>query len=59
MLIKGTTHGTVTDLDGHYTVPNVPENATLVFSFVGMRTQEAVVGSQSTIDIAMVTDAIA
>ncbi|WP_167615598.1 TonB-dependent receptor [Maribellus sediminis] len=58
VLIKGTTHGTVTNIDGRYTVADVPEDATLVFSFVGMRTQEVVVGTQSTINIAMVTDAI-
>ncbi len=58
VLVKGTTQGTVTNVDGEYNIPNVPENATLQFSFVGMRTQEVVVGSQSTINVSMVEDAI-
>lgn len=32
VMVKGTSNGTVTDLDGNYTVQNVPEGATLVFS---------------------------
>ncbi|MCA1761319.1 MAG: carboxypeptidase-like regulatory domain-containing protein, partial [Bacteroidales bacterium] len=51
VLIKGTTQGTVTNPDGNYTLVNVPENTTLVFSFVGMLTQEVVVGNQTNIDI--------
>lgn len=58
VVIKGTTTGTVTNTDGSYTLTNIPENSTLQFSFVGMRTQEVVVGSQSTINVAMVFDAI-
>jgi hypothetical protein len=40
VVMKGTTQGTVTNADGEYTLSNIPEDATLVFSFVGMRTQE-------------------
>lgn len=40
IMIKGTTIGSVTDVNGNYTLANVPGNATLSFSFVGMRTQE-------------------
>ncbi len=58
VLIKGTTNGTVTNIDGVYTLPNIPENATLVFSFIGMKTQEAVVGNQTTINITLGVDAI-
>ena len=58
IVIKGTTQGTVTNTDGEYSLSNLPENATLQFSFVGMRTQEVVVGSQTTININMVIDAI-
>ncbi len=58
VLIKGTTQGTVTNVDGKYSIPNIPENAVLLFSFVGMKTQEAVVGNQTTINVEMVTDAI-
>ncbi|MDX8338683.1 TonB-dependent receptor [Draconibacterium sp. IB214405] len=58
VLISGTTHGTVTNVDGKYTVTNIPDGASLVFSFVGMRTQEVAVGTQSSIDVSLVTDAI-
>ena len=58
VVVKGTTNGTVTDFDGSYTLPNVPENTTLLFSFVGMRSQEVVVENQTTINVTMVVDAI-
>ena len=44
VLEKGTTNGTVTDIDGKYTV-NVPKGKTLVFSFIGFVTQEIKVNS--------------
>lgn len=57
-VIKGTTAGTVTDIDGNYVLPNVSSESKLVFSFVGMLTQEIVVGTQSTVSVTMVADAI-
>ncbi|SFE39666.1 SusC/RagA family TonB-linked outer membrane protein [Sunxiuqinia elliptica] len=38
--VKGTTMGTITDLDGHYVIKVPEEASTLVFSFVGLQTQE-------------------
>lgn len=58
VLVKGTTNGTVTDLDGNYSISNIQENTTLVFSFIGMITQEISVGKQTKIDITMAADAI-
>lgn len=58
VLIKGTTNGTVTNMDGNYSITNIPEDATLVFSFVGMISQEVVIGAQTSINVIMVTDAI-
>ncbi|AHW58960.1 TonB-linked outer membrane protein, SusC/RagA family [Draconibacterium orientale] len=58
VIIKGTTQGTVTDMDGSYNLPNIPENATLIFSFVGMTTQEIFVGNQSTVNVTLKVDAI-
>uniref|UniRef100_UPI003217344E SusC/RagA family TonB-linked outer membrane protein n=1 Tax=uncultured Draconibacterium sp. TaxID=1573823 RepID=UPI003217344E len=58
ILVKGTTNGTVTNIDGNYAIPNTSENTTLVFSFVGMIAQEIVVGSQTSIDVVLKTDAI-
>ncbi len=58
VLVKGTTKGAVTDFDGNYSIEDVTISGTLVFSFVGMRTQEVVVGNHSTIDVIMDDDAI-
>lgn len=58
VVVKGTTQGTVTNADGDYSITNIPENATLVFSFVGMRTQEVVVGSQTNFNIILEQDVI-
>ena len=58
IVVKGTTQGTITNTDGEYTITNIPEDATLVFSFVGMRTQEVVVGSQVNINVVMEEDVI-
>ena len=56
VVVKGTTIGTVTGLDGNYKL-NVPESATMVvFSFIGMVSQEVEIGSQTTIDLAMEPD---
>src|SRR5688572_26854456 len=52
---KGTNNGTVTDVEGNYTL-NVSEGATLVFSFVGYTGQEIAVGNQSSIDVALMAD---
>ena len=41
VVVKGTTMGTLSDPDGNFTLVNVPENAELFFSFVGMKTVEA------------------
>jgi len=55
VLIKGTASGTITDADGQYTI-QVPEDAVLVFSFVGYTQQEQVVGGRSTIDVVLEPD---
>ena len=58
VVVKGTTIGTVTNASGEYSLPNVPENAVLLFSFVGMKFQEIVVGNQSEINIQMEEETI-
>jgi len=58
VVIKGTTQGTVTNANGNYSLSNIPEDATLVFSFVGMRTVEEVVGSQTSINVTLEADVI-
>ena len=55
VVLKGTITGVTTDFDGNYSI-NVPSNASvLVFSYLGMQTQEVVVGNRSTIDVALAT----
>jgi TonB-linked SusC/RagA family outer membrane protein len=51
--IKGTTSGTITDIDGNYSLSNVPSNGTLVFSYVGFERKEVQVNSQTVIDVSM------
>ncbi|WP_158870846.1 TonB-dependent receptor [Maribellus comscasis] len=58
VVVKGTSTGTVTDNDGKYILTGIDDGITLIFSFVGMRTQEITVDGQSSIDITMVADAI-
>jgi len=58
VLVKGTTQGTVTSPDGVFTISDLPENATLVFSFVGMYTQEIVVGTQTSINVVLEEETI-
>jgi TonB-linked SusC/RagA family outer membrane protein len=58
VVIKGTTQGTVTNSDGNYSLSDIPEDATLVFSFVGMRTEEVVVGTQTSINVTLEADMI-
>ncbi len=58
VVVKGTTQGAVTDINGDYSLINIPEDATLVFSFVGMRTQEVVVGNQTIVNIGMEEETI-
>lgn len=54
--VKGTTNGTLTDLDGNYEIHNVPTNATLVFTYVGFKTQEIPVGGKTVIDVVLDED---
>ncbi len=58
VVVKGTSNGTITDSDGNYVLASVPSNATVVFSFVGMKTQEVSVGGQTNINVVMADDAI-
>jgi hypothetical protein len=57
VVIKGTTTGTVTSIDGNFSLNAQPEDI-LVFSFIGMRTQEIPVESQTTINVVMEEETI-
>ena len=56
VLVKGTTIGTATDIDGKYSI-NVPAGSNvLVFTFVGLTSQELNIGNRSTINVALESD---
>lgn len=56
VLLKGTTTGAVTDVDGNYKVSVPNSNAVLVFSFIGYQSQEITVGNQSVINVSLNLD---
>lgn len=58
VVVKGSTNGTITDANGNYSLANVPENATLQLSFVGMKAQEISVAGKSILNIVMEEDSI-
>lgn len=58
VFIKGTTKGVVTNLDGAFSIEVSDETDILVFSFVGMKTQEIQVGNQTSIDVVLEEDII-
>ena len=53
IVVKGTTNGTVTDAMGKFTLTNVSPNATLVFSFIGLETEEIPLNGRTQIDVVM------
>ena len=58
VLVKGTTKGTISDVNGNYSI-TVPSGAnTLVFSFIGMQSQEVSINGQTTINVKMQQDVI-
>lgn len=57
VVVKGTTNGNISDMDGKVVLQNVPNNSTLVISFIGYTTQEVKVGNQATIHVKLVEDA--
>jgi iron complex outermembrane receptor protein len=58
ILIKGTTSGAVTDIDGNYSM-TVERDAILVFSYVGYLSQEVAVGNQTTLNVSLEPDIMA
>lgn len=53
VIVQGRKVGTVTDINGFYSVSNLPQNAVLQFSFVGMLTREVKVNSQSVVNVTL------
>lgn len=59
VLVKGTTIGTATDIDGKYSISVPAGSNVLVFTFVGLRTQEVSIGNRTTINVALESDVTA
>ena len=56
--VKGTTLGTLSDASGKYSINNVPQNASLIFSFVGMKNQEIQLKGRTKIDVVLEEQAV-
>ena len=56
VLVKGTTKGAQTDFDGKFTIKNVGSNAVLVFSYIGLKTQEVNVAGRSNVNVTLKED---
>ncbi|WP_137401305.1 SusC/RagA family TonB-linked outer membrane protein [Echinicola rosea] len=57
ILVKGTSRGAVTDLDGKYSLEVPAGGEVLIFSFIGMTTQEVPINNRTVVDVAMASDA--
>ncbi len=58
VLVKGSLTGTVTDIDGKYTLNQVPSNAIIVYSFIGMQTIEMPVGGKTILNVSMQSESV-
>jgi iron complex outermembrane receptor protein len=56
IVVKGTSQGTTTDASGQYSL-SASKNGTLVFSFIGYKTQEVAIANRSVVDLALTEDA--
>lgn len=56
VVLKGSTIGTMTDVDGNFQIENVPDNAILIISYIGYHSQEIPINGKSSIDIALLED---
>lgn len=56
VVLKGTTNGTTTDTEGAYRMSVPSDGGVLVFSFIGLKTEEVQIGQRSTVDVAMGLD---
>lgn len=57
VFVKGTNQGTTTDAEGRYTINAAGDNTTLIFSFIGFKMQEIVVGNRLTLNVSLENEA--
>lgn len=58
VLIKGTSNGTITDINGNFSISDIDAKTILQVSFIGMKTQEVLVGEQFSVNVVLEKDAI-
>ncbi|MEI6276982.1 MAG: SusC/RagA family TonB-linked outer membrane protein [Prolixibacteraceae bacterium] len=58
VVVKGTTNGVITDVDGNFTIGNIGENSVLQFSFVGMKPQEISVAGKTVLKITLLDETV-
>ncbi|MDR2915032.1 MAG: TonB-dependent receptor [Tannerella sp.] len=58
IVIKGTTMGVISDMEGHFILEKVPENATVIISYIGYITEEIVITNQTHLNVMLREDAI-
>ena len=56
VVVKGTAIGTITDIDGKYSIAVTSNESTIVFSYIGLTTEEVIVGARSVLNVEMVSD---
>ncbi|MDN3664418.1 SusC/RagA family TonB-linked outer membrane protein [Algibacter miyuki] len=57
VIVAGTSQGAATDFDGNYSIDNINGDATLVFSYMGYKTQEIQIAGKSIINVSLIADA--
>ena len=58
VVVKGTMNGTITNSDGQYSISNIPANSTLMFSFVGMKSQEIATKGKTSLDVVLLEETV-
>lgn len=56
VVVKGSTNGTITDIDGNFSIQNVPENAVLLVSYIGFNTKEVALAGKTTVSVRLQED---
>lgn len=58
IVVKGTTMGVISDMEGHFVLDKVPENSTIMISYIGYITEEIVITNQTHLNVMLREDAI-
>jgi len=58
IMVKGSLNGTISDIDGNYTLLDIPGNVILVYSFIGMKSQEIIFNGQANVNVTLTENTI-